>query len=263
MEVLVINRSVDTQRMAFQELQLMSLKLSYRRIDAVTPETLAPPSHDAYWKRWNRRLTQMEKAIFASHRLAWETISGGIKPKLIIEDDACLSAAVPGFLDKAVELSGIDRITLEYRGRKKLVSASIDSRLPIRRLYQDRTGAAAYVLWPSGAKKLLTRSAQYPGLADSLLCEAYELMTFQADPALAVQLDTYQRYVGPSPIETKSIRLSITPSHSESFSLLQEFRYRSRRVRSELRMGVQFLKYREVSIRKHICLSEDWPFLGQ
>ena len=263
MDVLVINRSVDTQRMAFQALQLKSLKLSYQRIDAVTPETLVPHSHDAYWKRWNRCLTQVEKAIFASHQLAWETISRGIKPKLIIEDDACLSTEVPGFLDKAVDLSGLDRITLEYRGRKKLVSASVDSRIPMRRLYQDRTGAAAYILWPSGAKKLLTRSAQYPGLADSLLCEAYELVTFQADPALAVQLDTYQRYVGPSPTETKSIRISITSSQSESFSILQEFRYRSRRVRSELRMGVQFLKYRGASVRKHICLSDDWPFLGQ
>ena len=241
----------------------MSLKLSHQRIDAVIPETLVPPPHDAYWKRWNRRLTLAERAIFASHRLAWETISEGIEPKLVIEDDACLSTEVPCFLDKAFNLSGIDRITLEFRGRKKLVSTSIDSRLPIRRLYQDRTGAAAYILWPRGARKLLARSALYPGLADSLLCEAYELMTFQADPALAVQLDIYQRYVGPSPTETKSIRLAITQSHSDNFSIFQEFRYRFRRVRSELRMGIQFLKCRGVAIRKHICLSEHWPFLGR
>ncbi len=262
MDVLVINRSVDSQRMAFQELQLNSLQLRYQRFDAVTPDTLSPPQNDPYWTRWNRRLTETEKAIFASHRLAWEAIADCSKPKLVVEDDACLSAEVPQFLKKASKLANVDRITLEFRGRKKLVATELDSRLSIRRLYQDRTGAAAYILWPNGARKLLFRSAQRPGLADGILCEAHDLITYQADPALAIQLDAYQRHIGPPPIETRSTKRSPVPTAIDQTSIFQEALYRFRRISAELYMGTRFLRYQKAAVRKHVNLSQNWPDLG-
>lgn len=248
--------------MAFQKLQLNSLQLRYQRFDAVTPDTLSPPKNDPYWTRWNRRLTETEKAIFASHQLAWGTIANCSKPKLVVEDDACLSAEVPQFLNKATELANVDRITLEFRGRKKLVATEFDSRLSIRRLYQDRTGAAAYILWPNGARKLLLRSAQRPGLADGILCEAHELITYQADPALAIQLDAYQRHIGPPPIETRSTRKSPVPTPIDQTSVLQEALYRFRRISAEFHMALRFLKYQKVAVRTHVNLSQDWPVLG-
>ena len=262
MDVLVINRSVDSKRMAFQELQLNSLQLRCQRFDAITPDCLSPPKNDPYWTRWNRRLTEVEKAIFASHQLAWGVIANSSKPQLVVEDDACLSAEVPRFLKKASELANVDRITLEYRGRKKLVATELDSRLSIRRLYQDRTGAAAYILWPNGARKLLLRSAQRPGLADAILCEAHELVTYQADPALAIQLDAYQHHIGPPPIETRSTRRSPVPTPIDQNSLFQKALFRFRRISSELNMGLRFLKYRKVAVRKHVNLSQNWPALG-
>ena len=263
MDVLVINRSADSKRMAFQELQLNSLQLRYQRFDAITPDALSPPQNDPYWTRWNRRLTEIEKAIFASHQLAWGAIANCSKPKLIIEDDACLSVEVPQFLKKASELAYVDRITLEFRDRKKLVATKSDSRLPIRRLYQDRTGAAAYILWPNGARKLMLRSAQRPGLADGILCEAHELITYQADPALAIQMDVYQRHIGrPPPIETRSTRKSPVPTPIDQTSIFQETLYRYRRICAELNMGLRFLKYQKVAVRTHVDLSRNWPVLG-
>ena len=142
-------------------------------------------------------------AIFVSHCVAWERIRVANMPHLIVEDDVLLAAETPMFLRKLADEADLDHDTLEVRSRKKLVGARYPS-LPIRHLYQDRTGVAAYVLWPSGARKLRSRAAMHPGLADAVICTAYEMSSWQADPALAVQADQCTVYGMAPPIFTES-----------------------------------------------------------
>ncbi len=251
MRVLIINLSVATTRMKFQEMQMAALGLEWERIDAVTPETLPLPADDLQWQRWERPMKAVEIAVFASHCMAWRQVKTAEGPHLIIEDDALLAAETPVFLQKLNREAGIDHVTLEIRSRKKLVGRQ-HRNLPMRRLYQDRTGAAAYVLWPSGAGKLLSRATIRPGLADAVICAAYELNSWQADPGLAIQLDQCAAYGVAQPIKTESSTSKDAPQRASGL-------YRARRIASQLRMGLRHLSRLFVAERHLIALSSNWP----
>jgi glycosyl transferase family 25 len=157
----------------------------------------------------------------------------------------------------------IDHITLETANRKKLLGALKDPRLPMRRLYQDRSGAAAYILWPSGAQKLLARAAAAPGTADGIICAAYELTSYQADPALAVQWHRGDEYGLNFPAYTaKSTNVSIKPLSQHHLTLLQQLGYRRRRTKAQLRMALRALSYMGQSVRHNLPLSPNWPDLA-
>ncbi len=170
---------------------------------------------------------------------------------LIIEDDALLAAEMPAFLQKLNREAGIDHITLEIRSQKKLVGRRHQN-LPMRRLYRDRTGAAAYVLWPSGAGKLLSRATIRPGLGDAVICAAHELNSWQDDPGLAIQLDQCAAYGVTQPIQTKSSTSKDSPQRASGL-------YRVRRIASQLHMGLRHLSRLFVAERRRITLSSNWP----
>ena len=251
--VLIINLAIATTRMTFQAAQMMALSLTWERMEAATPETLPLPLDDSHWRRWERPMRATEIAGLASHCAAWERVRTADAPHLIIEDDALLASGTPALLQESEDETGLDHVTLETRSRKKLVGR-MHPNLPIRRLYQDRTGAAAYVLWPSGAEKLLARAATRPGLADAVIAAAYEMSSWQADPALAVQLDQCSAYGMEQPIVTESSVSSIPPPSGRGL-------YRARRLASQLRMGIRHLSKVAVAQRRRIALSPDWPVL--
>ncbi len=179
MKALIINLAGETGRMAFQRKQMASLRLDYERIDAITPETLCPAADDLFWALWERPLRPGEKAFFASHQKAWEAVVRAAAPCLILEDNALLSTETPAFLSQVETFQGPEHLSLEVRVRKKLVSrkhliagGATSRPAPVRRLYQDRPGSAAYILWPSGACKLLKRSRRHPGLSDAAITAA-------------------------------------------------------------------------------------------
>ncbi|MDT8856006.1 glycosyltransferase family 25 protein [Paracoccaceae bacterium Fryx2] len=198
MRVMVINLAGQTARLAFQAGQLDRLGLPWQRVEAVTPATLSPPSDAPYWQRWERPLSPAEKACAASHRAVWARVAAGFGPVLVLEDDALLLPGVADFLARVTGFQGVDHISLETRGRRKLLGAP-HPQAPMRRLWQDRSGAAAYVLWPAGAARLLARADRRAGIADAVICAAYDMSSWQADPALAIQIDQCARYGIPPP----------------------------------------------------------------
>ena len=86
----------------------------------------------------------------------------------------------------------IDHVTLETRSRKKVIQKKKHQNLQIHKLIRDRSGAAAYVLKPHGAKKLLDASKQACALADALISDNTNLSSWQAVPALAAQMDQFE-----------------------------------------------------------------------
>ena len=267
MDVIVINLAAATERMAFQKAQLDALGLPHERLAAIDAESAPGMKPDAYWNTWERPLKNVEKACLMSHRAAWAKVAASGKPALVLEDDAVLSVKAPALLDELARTKGIDLLTLEVRGRKKLVardkSGSL-AKLPIRRLYQDRTGAAAYVLWPSGAAKLLKRTEDKAGLADAVICVAYELQAYQADPALALQLDRCARYGIPEPIATRSSidapKPPLAPAGGSGAS--PPLAFRIRRIWAQVRMGLRQLAKAPVAVRRDIVLDPaDFDFL--
>ena len=184
--------------------------------------------------------------------MAWERVIAVNSPYLIIEDDVMLAAEVPTFLQQLESEVRIDHVTLEVRNQRKLVG-NCHPNHPMRRLYQDRSGAAAYVLWPSGARMLRSRATVRPAPADALIAVAYELDSWQADPALAIQLDKCDAYGIAPPLITTT---SVTELRYRTNTL-----YRVRRISGQLRLGLRFLAKAAVSKRKRIALASNWPLL--
>lgn len=238
MQTLVLNLASSTDRMAFQRRQLERLGLPFHRIEAATPQTLEPPADDPLWRRWQRPMSDVEKAVLASHRMAWQRVVEAGEPHLILEDDAWLSDRATDLLARLVPMTGLDHVSLETRGRRKIIGRAPHPGCPdIRRLYQDRTGAAAYVLWPGGAAKLLARSDREAGIADAVICAAYEMSSWQAVPALAIQLDQAGRYGVPPPLTTRS---SIPP-RPKATREARAPHFRARRIAAQLRMAMRAL----------------------
>ena len=188
-EALVINLDRAIERLAFQREQLDRLKISWKRHRAVESNEVDPDLD--YWSSWSRPLRKAEMACLRSHQAAWRTCLQGGRSVLILEDDAVLHPDVEPLL-KEIECiadEDLEHISLETRGRRKIIRKESHIQLPLHELIQDRSGAAAYILHPKGAQKLLDSSETNCGLADAVIADHLTLRSWQAIPALAVQLD--------------------------------------------------------------------------
>lgn len=204
-QVILINCADAIDRLDFQTAQLSELGFDFIRVDAFTPNNL-PKVRESYWNKWRRPLRPTERARLLSHGLAWDWVNEN-GPALIIEDDAVLARSVPEILQNLESVSDMDHLSLEVRGRRKLLgktSIPIAHGIACHRLYLDRLGSAAYVLWPNGAKKLIRRAAKGAVSIEGIAQWAKYMNCYQADPACAVQLDMASEYGLSAPIETQS-----------------------------------------------------------
>jgi len=252
MQIFVINLTRSTDRLEFQRRQLGALGLSYERVEAISADEASPMRPEVYWESWERPLMATERACLMSHVAVWERIARSEEPTLVLEDDAVLSRRLPALLRVLEGMTGMDHVSLEVRGRKKLVGRNprdVAPGLHLLRLYQDRTGAAAYVLWPDGARKLLSRASRGAALADALICSAHELSSWQVEPAQACQLDMCGHYGLGTPMETRS---TISPAIPERPA--KSAGHNRRRIASQLRMGFRQLAFAAITARREIAL---------
>ena len=264
MKTLIINLAHATDRMAFMQGQMAQLGLAWERIEAVTPHTLVPGADDPVWQRWQRPLRTTEMALCASHMAVWRRVLWLNAPCLVLEDDAVLAADTPAFLQSCLGLTGVDHISLETRGRKKLVARKLDPRLAMRRLWQDRTGSAAYVLFPQGARMLLAHAERVGGPSDAIISATYSLRSFQADPALAIQLDQCERYAVLQPLATQSLIDAVRkPGFSDTLPRGKRLAFRARRIGAQLQMALRHLVYWPVSTRRHVTPSVSFEAKGR
>lgn len=240
MRALVINLASASERMAIMARQLDRLGLAWERLEACTPETLSPPADDAAWQRWQRPMRVTEMALTASHRLAWGQVKD--EPVLILEDDALLSVRTADFLHKIKDMTGVDHLSLETRGRRKLLDRAAGGVWP---MHQDRTGAAAYVVWPRGARALIARAETVAAPADALISET-SMQSHQAVPAMAVQFDICARYGITPPLQTVSqVDKVAKPPVARGAG------FRRRRILGQLAMGLTALSHPR-AIRLHV-----------
>ncbi len=198
MQIFVINLSNAIERRKLQESQLSKLGLEYKIINATSVDDITESTYKKHYYDWQRPLLNTEVACYFSHRLAWDTVLTINEPALILEDDALLSICVPKILDSLTDIKDIDFVNLENRGRKKFVSKfqkDIGCNSKLIRLYQDRTGAAGYILWPSGADKLIKlEKTSGIGLADAQITSCHSLKAYQVEPSPVIQLDQCTNY---------------------------------------------------------------------
>ena len=261
MHILLINLPEATGRLKFQQKQMQRLGLEFDIIRAVSTRYVHEQAHQQMAFGWERPLRKTEVACYLSHQKAWQAIADLNQPALILEDDALLSRHVPALLQALEKRNNCDLVTLEVRGRKKIVAKNkrpLLGEYHLVELYQDRTGAAGYVLWPSGAKTLLEKAnKQPPALADAFISSTYELRASQVEPAAIIQLDQCQVYGVINRFKTQSSISNEVKLNPDYLSRREKFHFRKRRILSQLRMGWRQLSVSLRSVKRPIALHSD------
>lgn len=253
---LVINLESAKERLRFQQKQLDELGINYQRWQANSVENLTDNEYEKWANDWQRKLRRTEVACFLSHYRAWQYIVDNKKPFLILEDDALLSQHLPRTLlgISANKHIKYDHITFETRGRKKLIrkqGVDINNDVALHDLFLDKTGAAAYLLTPKGAKILIEQVHQYgAGLADALLCHTKILKSMQTVPALAIQMDMANAYDIPNVFLAHAAKSNIsTHTHEKPApkQLGDAIRFKARRLLAQQQLAIIQLAHRSES----------------
>jgi glycosyl transferase family 25 len=206
LQILIISLASQTGRRSYQGRQMERLGLDFRFRDATRPDDIPQDEMTTRIAGWARPLRPTEVACLLSHRSVWKETAAGTSPVLVMEDDAVLSQRTPEILPILVRLGNVDLLNLETFRKKKFLGRRptqvLEGYGAVFPLYRDRGGAACYLLWPAGAKKLLAYTETFSPLADAAINLAPGMLREQIVPALAVQ---EMHYVGRLPPLEKGI----------------------------------------------------------
>lgn len=258
---LVINLSHCLQRMRFQKKQLNALNIGFERLPATAVTDIEPSFYERYANDWERKLRPTEVACFLSHLNAWKKVAELQKPHLILEDDALLAVHCSKLLsDLAENPLRADIVTLEARGRMKLLDRSvseINDFFRAVRLYQDRTGAAGYVLFPSGAEKLLDCFRKKGmALADAFIANNHQLVSWQIEPAACIQLDMCRYYGISERMPVASTIATTVADKPKAESRKQYFCFKIRRLLMQIKVGWRFFSRIHVASRRSVLVNK-------
>jgi len=252
MDILIISLTNAEERRNFQQEQLSKLGLDFRFLDATSTNNIDKTTYKQHYKDWQRPLKETEVACYYSHRHAWDSVIQSNQPALILEDDALLSRCTPALLKSLSTKKNVDLINLENRGRKKFVSKSsefIVCNSKLLRLYQDRTGAAGYILWPSGAKKLIQcEKRKGIALADAHITACNNLNCYQVEPSPIIQLDHCEWYKIENPINNRASKSSVSSIDNPKGNWL----FWVKRICSQIKLGFRQLFLITFSTRRYI-----------
>jgi glycosyl transferase family 25 len=256
MDILIISLPNAKERRDFQQNQLSKLGLEFEFLDATSIHDLNEATYKKHYQDWQRPLKTTEVACYYSHRRAWNRVIQFNKPVLILEDDALLSKYVPELLKDFADKENTDLINLENRARKKFVSRSgefIACNSKLLRLYQDRTGAAGYILWPSGARKLIQcEERKGIALADAHITACNNLTAYQVEPSPIIQLDHCEHYDIKNPISNNASDSSVSSRHNPKGGVF----FWLKRVYFQLKLGVRQLTLISKSKRRYIKINK-------
>ncbi len=264
MQVFIINLDRSKERLAFQTQQFVRLGLSFQRLPAVSVDDISEADYHALGFGWQRPLRKVEVACFLSHQKAWETVLSSNQPALILEDDAVLAQHLPAVLQEIEQqaFDDVDLINFEVRSRKKIISKQPEYQLAagqtaLYTLYQDRTGAAGYLLYPSGAKKLLQRlSETAPAIADGFIFSHYGLQCLQAEPAAIIQEDQMAAY-GLMPAEQFESVIGRSEHHKPVYASIAEKRkFKHRRLAGQWAMACRYMQVMFKAQKRFIRLDQ-------
>lgn len=237
MNIFVINLPDSVERKEFQVKQLANLGLDYQIVNATTINDIDNETYKKHYYDWQRPLQKTEVACYFSHQKLWQKIIEDDQPALILEDDVVLSKYTPSMLIELEKYTDLDMVNLEVFNRKKIVSKTSRSiaNHQLFYLYQDRAGAAAYVLYPNGAKKLLQcQEKNGIALADAQLHNCSTLKSYQVEPACAVQTMFCQKY-GIQQHDIRAFPPSIKYKNTEEG---RPFIFKIKRIIAQVKLGL-------------------------
>ena len=235
MNALVINLNRSKDRMDFMSQQLNRISINYERVEAVDANDLDFDFYQKHAYGWNRVLRYSEIACFFSHKKAWEIVVTKNEPFMIFEDDVVLSKTLTSLVEKIEDNKKYNFINLETSSRKKLIHKKeecITDTFSIKKVLHNKTGAAAYILWPECARFLLSNyKKKGAALADAALYDNFfKLPQHQLTPAVAVQAHECANFGLNEPFKHASnIASEPKPRSSKSFYVI----FKLRRIKTE------------------------------
>jgi len=257
MQVFVINLKGELDRRKFQEDQLEKLGLTYSIIKAISTNEIKKQTYKKHYHDWVRPLRKPELACYFSHKEIWKKIINSNKPALVLEDDALLSKHVKPLLKSLTSLINVDLVNLEVRMRKKFLSRKgdkINNHFSLLKLYQDRTGAAAYILFPSGARKLLEcEHKKGVAIADAHITGCSGMKSYQVEPAAAIQLDICDLYK----INCKDLEQTANSSISIYEKNKGGVKFKLKRIVSQVRLGIRQMFLVLISTRRYVKINKN------
>lgn len=197
MRVIVINPVQNETRRRFQSAQALRLGLDVEFMGGVSADALPCRVLQNAANEWTRGVRGLDIACTFSHWSVWEEVAAGREKVCILEDDVLLAdnfKAVLDFIDARQDAWNCV-YDLEYATRPHTLSRSTvwhDENLKItsRRIYKNKRGAAAYILGPEAAQRLLDEAKQY-AMMESFLWTRRWMRQMQIEPCPAVQLDVF------------------------------------------------------------------------
>ena len=264
MKVLIINLKQSTERLAQQQQQFNQLGLSFERLPAVSTNDFDDEEYNRLAFSGQRPLKKAELACFLSHKKAWEYVLTENEPCAILEDDAILVKDFPCILAE-LDQQDIDFVNLEVHGRKKIVSSTehfsiVNQQYDLLRLFLDRSGTGGYVIYPSGAKILLSYMQQRSiGLADEFIHSCNALKRYQIEPAALLQSDKCAQYHVPCDTVLHSViaQESSFTKTTHGLSLKEKCTFKTRRVLRQVVLGYYLIKFRAQGERRYIKVDQN------
>lgn len=249
-----INLDRAADRRGFMEGQMARLGLAAERFAAVEAGSISDERSREIGRSWERPLTKSELGCFLSHHAIWTEAAIAEGPTLVLEDDVVLSPRVPGLLAALGAVREAEFLNLESFDRRRFVERRrrpLAAGLAMVGVSRDKSGSAAYVLWPDGARKLLARARRGAAPVDAFLHGFKALRSFQVEPALAMQLHLLERRGLRVPIRTTT---SVQASRTRLALTLANLPFHARRVRTQAGLFAEHLKrlagnrYRRIDI---------------
>lgn len=197
MRILVINTPNKVSRRTFQQAQADRLGMELEFINAVSVDDLPVRVLQNAANEWTRAIRAQDVACTFSHWCAWEIISEQTEQVCILEDDVLLSIHFKNVLDYIERRrDGWSCVyDLEFANHKHKLSRSpvwrnAGLQVTAHRIYKNKHGAAAYVLGPKAAQRLLREANGYH-MMEAFLWTRRWMRQLQIEPCQAVQLDTF------------------------------------------------------------------------
>ena len=236
-----INLDRAADRRGFMEDQAARLGLPAERFPAIEAGTISEADARRLGRSWERPLTMAELGCFLSHHALWSRVAAGAEPMLVLEDDVALSPRLAALLPMLGAVRDVEFLNLESFDRRRFVvrgGRPIGEGLGLVRVMRDKSGSAAYVLWPDGARKLLARAERGAAPVDAFLHGFKALSSFQVEPALAMQVHLLERRGLRLPIQ---VATSIQAPRARLPLTLGNLPFHARRLATQARLAGEHL----------------------
>ena len=231
----IISLASATHRRAYQATQAQRLGFEPRWSNAVGINDISDAFFHQNAFQWQRALKKTEVACFMSHLQLWQNIAQSDGPAIVLEDDVILGGDWLADVQLLATHPQADFICLETWGKKTLGNSEILGHLKLRRLVLNSAGAAAYVLWPAGAKLLMARYERCGvALADAFINQTNGWRIWQLVPANAVQMSVAPDFGLPPMDHSDSMIAREQNASAVAPSMSVKFHMKWRRVNGEL-----------------------------